>query len=1258
MERPLAERTTEKTLQRLDIFISSPGDVHEERQIAIRVINRFNQMEFIADRYVLRPLAYEERVPAAVGQRPQTTVDRYMMEAGKSDIFICILCHRMGTPVIHEQTGEQFESGTEYEFIDAYRTNQKFGKPYILLYRCSKPTSPDTDQEQFSRVNSFFKRFHGQDAEYHGIYKTYQGSKDFEEMLFHDLDLLISKNLLVLESDLSSSASTHSLIQRSITREDLREAPHIEQFYGREIECSDLKQWIVVDHCRIVAVLGMGGIGKTALVANVTAQVKDDFDYIYWRSLQNAPSLKQTLQNCIHFISDQQRTDLPENIDSQISLLLEYLQEHRCLIVLDNVESVLQAGFRAGQYREGYAEYGTLLQRVGEAKHQSCLLLTSREKMKEVARLEGKTLPVRSLQLSGIGLAEGWEILQDKGLFGSDEVWANLIHLYSGNPLALKLVSETIQTVFEGDIATFLKEGEVILGDMQDLLDQQFHRLSDIEQAILYWLAIEREVVSLNDLRDNLFLLPTMARGSLLDSLDSLRRRSMIETRGTARFALQPVIMEYVISVFVEQIYSEIETEAIGVLASHALIKAQAKDHIRDTQVRFILAPLAERLLPSHGKTGSEQKLKSILSKLHQIGDQRSGYAAGNVLNLLIQLQCDLRGYDFSNLTIWQAYLQDVALPDVNFANADLTKSVFTGTFEGIIAIGFSPSGELLAAGMSTGEIWIWQAPVGIPLLTCRGHTDLVTSVAFNPDGKFLASGSDDHTIRLWDTSSGNCVGVLQGHANRVHSVAFSPDGKLLASSGDDQFVKLWNTATGDCLYTLQGHHGWIRSIAFSRDGKLLASGSDDHSVRIWETSTRNCLYTLRGHTTGVISVTFSPKGAMLASVGADQAVLFWDINTSQPLSILPEPNNRLGSIVFSPDGEACATCYDGHTIRLWAVSNGKPINTIKSDSFRISVFAFSPNGAVLASGGDDQTIQFWEISSGQCLKTMHGYSNWMKAIIFKPDGKLLASCSDDEKIRLWDVITTKCVATLQGHAGHIRSIAFSPDGQVLASSSDDQTIRLWDVITGRLVKILQGHGSWVWTVSFSPDGKFLASGSYDQTVRLWEVSTGQCFKILEGHTSRVRSVAFIPDGSIIASGSDDQTIRFWEVSTGRSLKVLQGHTDWVWAIAFSPDGHNLASGSGDKTIRMWDSISGESLHILHGHTDWVRSLAFSPDGYILASCSHDGTIKLWDVPKAGYLQTLRSDRPYERMNITGVSGLTETQKASLIALGAIQDKA
>jgi hypothetical protein len=529
-----------------------------------------------------------------------------------------------------------------------------------------------------------------------------------------------------------------------------------EPFYGRVTELHTLHQWMIEKQCRVIAILGMGGIGKTSLAVALVDQVKASFSCIFWRSLRNAPPFSHVLQDCVQFISAWQETDLPESVDDQILLLLEYLRRRRCLIVLDNMEAIMLARDNAGKYRKDYEAYGRLLEIVGREKHQSCFLLTSREKPQDIAYFEGKTSPVRSYPLKGLKVADGQKVLKEKALRGAKQVRESLIRRYAGNPLALKLVSQLIRELFEGNIATFLKEGEAIFEDIRDVIDQQFERLSALERELMYWLSIEREPVSLDRLQQD--LIGPITKRDIQEALRSLLRRNLIEAGNNIFF--QNVVMEYMTDRFVESIVEEISSEKILLFDRHALIKAQTKDYVRESQVRLILTPVVQRVT-SLGSESIELKCQRILALLRKDPAHQLGYAAGNVLNILLTQGYNLRGYDFAHLPIRQAYLKGKELADISFAYAHFMQCVFTDIFGCIVTLAFSPNGELLAIRTVNGEVKVWNVLEGIPVLVCAGHTAWLRTVVFSPDGRLLASSSYDHTVRLWDVSNGKCLHVL-----------------------------------------------------------------------------------------------------------------------------------------------------------------------------------------------------------------------------------------------------------------------------------------------------------------------------------------------------------------------------------------------------------------------------------------------------------------------------------------------------------------
>ncbi|MGI0485086.1 NB-ARC domain-containing protein [Pantanalinema rosaneae CENA516] len=1086
---------------------------------------------------------------------------------------------------------------------------------------------------------------------------------------------------------------------------DWGEAIDISHFCGRTAELNTLQQWIVADRCRVITLVGMGGMGKTALSVKLAEQLHSEFEYIFWRSLRHAPLFKDKLTECIKFLSHHQIVTLPESVHEQITCLIEYLRKSRCLLILDNFDTLLQQGQAGDLYRDGYAAYGELLWRLGETQHQSCVLITSREKPSEIATLEGKALPIRTLPLPGLEIEAGQRLLTMKGLSGSSDEIHQLVEAYRGNPLALKIAATSIQDLYHGSVAQFFAEGTTVFNGISRLLQQHFQRLSGLEQQVMYWLAIHRETVSVNTLQAA--FVPTVSKTKLINALERLTIRSLVECR-FAQFTQQPVVMEYVIGHLIEQIEQEIVTEIPQTLLTHALMQAQSKDYIRDSQICLIVQPLLEQLR-SH--LGSDQQVQH---KLHQFINQlrtkfrhHIGYGCGNLLNLLAHLNSNLSGYDFSYLNIRQADLRSLNLHQVNFTEANFQECAFAATFGGITCTTFSPDGESLATSDTNGMIYLWRTTDGQPQVICKGHNSWIWSVAFSPLGSILASGGQDHTVRLWDSKTGECLNTFPEHTGIVTAIAFSPDGQTLASTGYDRTIKLWHLATGLCIQTLTGQDACIWSIAFHPDGEWLASAGEDNIIRLWHWQTGTCVQTLAGHHHWIKAIAFSPDGQQLASGSFDQTIKVWDVATGVCLSTLIGHTSVVTALAFSPTGDRIASSSYDQTVKLWEATTGRCLDTLEKHTNRVWSVAFHPQGHRLVSGGDDYAARIWELQTGQCIKTLQGHSNCIYAIAHDAHHHLLASGHEDQTIKLWNMnlqTPEQLTASLQpfqvlrGHRDRVLAVDLSPNSQVLASGSADRTIKLWNPHTGQCLNTLQGHRSWVWTVRFSPDSQLLASGSYDHTIKLWQVNSGACWQTLEGHPSSVLGVTFSHDGSRLVSGGYDQMIKLWQVETGQCLHTWQAHSNRVWAVAISPDDRLLATGGDDQTIKIWNLATGDCLQTLTGHTNqvlclrftangqqvisssadrsirtwdiqtgeclttladhqhWVWSLNLSLNAQTLLSSSQDETIKCWNLTTGKCQQTFRVLRPYEGMIITGVTGLTEAEATTLRALGAIAD--
>ncbi|MDX2211854.1 MAG: NACHT domain-containing protein [Oculatellaceae cyanobacterium bins.114] len=319
---------------------------------------------------------------------------------------------------------------------------------------------------------------------------------------------------------------------------DWGEAPFANPFYTHTSLLNRLNDVVRVNLCRLLSLYGVSGFGKTAIALQLALKVRDQFEFVIWRSLKQAPLLPDVLADLTYHCSGHQESN------GDLTCFMQYMTQHRCLIILDGFEAVLESGVHDGSYKAEYKAYGDLLRQVAVTTHESCLIITSWENPKEISETEGNHGYVHSVAVKGLGATGTQELLIDKRCLGTDYQWREIARRYWGHPFILSAIATTIREVFGGNVAWFLEQfsDPLIPEEMYPRLAQQLRRLSEAEQSIVEYLQQMGEPVALRDLQQA--LQQQMSGIELMKVLRSLNRRALVEVDAT-RYFLQELVMEY-----------------------------------------------------------------------------------------------------------------------------------------------------------------------------------------------------------------------------------------------------------------------------------------------------------------------------------------------------------------------------------------------------------------------------------------------------------------------------------------------------------------------------------------------------------------------------------------------------------------------------------------------------------------------------------------------------------------------------------------
>lgn len=339
-------------------------------------------------------------------------------------------------------------------------------------------------------------------AEQYQIEPLFETTRLYQQIKLHHSKQVHQNHVNGYDNALSPSLSSQAVVNWDAM-------PPITSFYGREEELSQLEALLLKPSCRLVSIYGMVGQGKSTLVANLVeklasaeaqiASPSPPFHYILWYSLIDQPTVSQLLHFFLQNLLPPER-NIPETMTEQCALLVKCLQDQRCLLVLDHVEQIMPTGKDSVKLAHEYDLYNELWRRVAQNAHQSTLILISRIEPHEIARLNRYSERVQTICLGGLCAQTSMTMLRQTNWQADEPEMKAWLNMYSGNPLALTLLKETIQDLPSDEIDFFLSDGPMLFEALADRLEQQITTLSSVEYDLLLWLTVINKPVTLKTL--------------------------------------------------------------------------------------------------------------------------------------------------------------------------------------------------------------------------------------------------------------------------------------------------------------------------------------------------------------------------------------------------------------------------------------------------------------------------------------------------------------------------------------------------------------------------------------------------------------------------------------------------------------------------------------------------------------------------------------------------------------------------------------
>ncbi len=349
------------------------------------------------------------------------------------------------------------------------------------------------------------------------------------------------------------------------------QTPPEPNFVGRREMLKTMTEWYNDPDVSIGALIGWGGVGKSALVRKWYDSLEENKihpDGIFWWGFYRNASLDRFLNALLSYISQGQiDLDTTKGIWEKTDKIKEYISKGAYLIILDGLEQMQKSESGDEFGKMAHRECTELLHYLADTAGAGLCLVTTRFPVKDLDRWHGRSF--RTVPLVDLSVPDALAMLRKRGVKGNDEEMKEVIEKYKGHALSLTSVAGFVKRYHDGDI-TKAPDVQFVFGvkerfkDVNKLLHKYAEKMSESELVFLNIFSLfrgevtEKEFAGVfrhktdgTDFNDVLVKMNELDVKDLVDGLVDWRLVSYDETKKS--YSTHPLIKTYFESIFDEK---------------------------------------------------------------------------------------------------------------------------------------------------------------------------------------------------------------------------------------------------------------------------------------------------------------------------------------------------------------------------------------------------------------------------------------------------------------------------------------------------------------------------------------------------------------------------------------------------------------------------------------------------------------------------------------------------------------------------------